>query len=254
MKHGNGYDLQSRFDEHVFASPSRTESIRPWASIGGGAAMATFGVSRKSWPGAALAAAGGFLVYQGFRDSHRAVRPIHVEKSFTIYRPVDEVFRYWRNFENLPRFMRHLRSVQTTGDRTSRWEARAPLGWPIGWDAEITDERENDYILWHSLPGGTVEHRGSVEFRTAPFDGGTEIAVSLDYRPPIGKLGSVFARLFGENPEQQVREDLRRFKQLMEAGEIPTTQGQPSGRRSAFVRMMHAATADRSTVEERTAI
>jgi uncharacterized membrane protein len=254
MKHGNGYDLHSRFDEHVFASPSRTESIRPWASIGGGAAMAAFGVFRKSWPGAALAAAGGFLVYQGFRESHRAARPIHVEKSFTINRPVDEVFRYWRNFENLPKFMRHLRSVQPTGDRTSRWEVRSPIGTVIGWDAEITDERENDYILWRSLAGGTVEHRGSIEFRRTPFDGATEVAVSLDYRPPAGKLGSVFARLFGENPEQQVREDLRRFKQLMEAGEIPTTRGQSSGRRSAFVRMTHAANADRSTVEERTAV
>jgi uncharacterized membrane protein len=254
MKHGNGYDLHSRFDEGIFAVPSRTETIRPWASIGGGAAMAAFGVSRKSWLGTALAAAGGFLVYQGFRDSHKAAHPIHVERSFTINRPTNEVFSYWRNFENLPKFMRHLRSVETTGDRTSRWQVRAPLGWPIGWDAEITDERENDYILWRSLPGGTVEHRGSIEFRNAPFEGATEIAVSLDYRPPAGKLGSVFSRLFGENPEQQVREDLRRFKQLMEAGEIPTTEGQPSGRRSAFVRMMHAATADRSTVEERTAV
>ncbi len=254
MKHGNGYDLHSRFDEHTFATPSRAESIRPWASIGGGAAMAAFGVSRRSWPGAALAAAGSLLVYQGFRDSHRAARPIHVEKSFTIYRPVEEVYRYWRNFENLPKFMRHLRSVQPTGDRTSRWEVRSPLGTGIGWDAEITDERENDYILWRSLPGGAVEHRGSVEFRKAPFGDATEVAVSLDYRSPGGKLGSGVARLFGENPEQQVREDLRRFKQLMEAGEIPTTEGQPSGRRSAFVRMMHAATADRSTVEERTAV
>jgi uncharacterized membrane protein len=253
MRHGNDYDLRSRFDEYAFTRPSRRESIRPWASIGGGAAMATFGISRRSWPGAALAAAGGFLVYQGFRESHKASRPIHVERSFTIDRPVNEVFRYWRNFENLPKFMRHLRSVQTTGDRTSRWEARAPLGFPIAWEAEITDERANDYIIWHSLPGGAVEHRGSIQFRSAPFEGGTEVTVSLDYRPPAGKFGSVFSRLFGENPEQQVREDLRRFKQLMEAGEIPTTQGQPSGRRSPFVRMMHAANADRSTVEERTA-
>ena len=253
MRHGNGYDLHSRFDESAFEVPSRAETIRPWASIGGGAAMAAFGVSRRSWPGVALAAAGGFFVYQGFRESHRTARPIHVERSFTINRPVADVYSYWSNFENLPKFMQHLRSVETTGDRTSHWAARAPLGTAISWDAEITDERENDYILWRSLPGGAVEHRGSIEFRSAPFEGGTEVTVSLEYRPPAGKLGAGFASLFGENPEQQIREDLRRFKQLMEAGEIPTTQGQPSGRRSAFARMMHAATADRSTMQERTA-
>ena len=127
MRHGNGYDLHSRFDESAFEVPSRAETIRPWASIGGGAAMAAFGVSRRSWPGVALAAAGGFFVYQGFRESHRTARPIHVERSFTINRPVADVYSYWRNFENLPKFMQHLRSVETTGDRTSHWAARAPL-------------------------------------------------------------------------------------------------------------------------------
>ena len=227
--------------------------VRAYASIGTGAALAVFGASRRSWPGAALAAAGGFLVYQGFRDTHKSASPIHVERAFTINKPVGEVYRFWRNFENLPKFMRHLRSVTRTGDRVSHWEARAPMGTSIGWDAEITDERENDYIVWRSLEGGAVEHRGSVQFRPAPYAGGTEVIVSLDYRPPAGKLGAAFARLFGTNPEQQVREDLRRFKQLMETGEIPTTEGQTSGRRSAFTRMIHAVSADRSTVRERTA-
>lgn len=242
----NGHGSQSRSD--------RMRAIGPWAAISTGAALAVFGASRKSWPGTAMAAAGGFLVFQGFRESHKSSRPIHVERSFTINKPVEEVFAFWRNFENLPRFMRHLKSVQTTSEGKSHWEARAPFGMSIGWDAEIIEERANDYILWRSLAGGSVEHRGSVQFRPAPFAGGTEIIVSLDYRPPVGKAGSMFARLFGENPEQQVREDLRRFKQLMEAGEIPTTEGQPSGRRSAFVRMMHAAKAENTTMEERTAV
>jgi uncharacterized membrane protein len=203
-------------------------------------------------PAGAMAAAGGFLVFQGFRESHKSARPIHVERSFTINKPVNEVFSFWRNFENLPKFMRHLNSVTVTDRTRSHWEARAPLGTSISWEAQISDERENDYILWESLEGGAVEHRGSIQFRNAPFDGGTEVIVSLDYRPPAGKVGALFARMFGENPERQIREDLRRFKQLMEAGEIPTTEGQPSGRRSPFVRMMRAASAERTTVRERT--
>jgi uncharacterized membrane protein len=248
--------FQSFFRENGDSGSPSSEQIkamRPWAAIAAGAALAVFGASRKSWPGAAVAAAGGLLAYQGFRESHKTARPIHVERSFTINKPIEQVFSFWRNFENLPRFMRHLRSVESKGDGRSHWEARAPLGLSISWDAEIIEERENDFILWRSLPGGSVEHRGSVQFRNAPFAGGTEIIVSLDYRPPIGKAGAFFARMFGENPEQQVREDLRRFKQLMEAGEIPTTEGQTSGRRSAFVRMMHAATAERTTMRERTA-
>jgi uncharacterized membrane protein len=235
-------------------SPERMREIRPWAAISTGAALAVFGASRKSWSGTALAAAGGALVFQGLRESHNIARPIHVQCSFTIYKPIEEIYTFWRNFENLPRFMRHLHSVQNTGEGRSHWEARAPLGMSIGWDAEILEERGNDYILWRSLPGGSVEHRGSVQFRNAPFAGGTEIIVSLDYRPPAGKAGALFAKLFGTNPEHQVREDLRRFKQLMEAGEIPTTEGQPSGRRSPFIRMMHAAKADRTTMRERTAV
>lgn len=243
--------LSSRDDEQK--SFDRMQAIRPYATIGTGAALAVFGASRRSWPGAAVAAAGGFLVYQGFRDTHKAAQPIHVQSSFTINKPVSEVFSFWRNFENLPTFMQHLRSVKSTGSHTSHWEARAPLGTSIGWDAEISDERQDNYIIWRSLPGAAIQHRGSVQFRPAPFAGGTEVIASLDYRPPAGKIGAAFARLFGENPEQQIREDLRRFKQLMETGEIPTIEGQPSGRRSPFIRMMHAVKADRSTVRERTA-
>lgn len=200
-----------------------------------------------------MAAAGGFLVYRGLRESRKAARSIHVGTSFTVNKPIGEVYNFWRNFENLPRFMRHLRSVHTTGEKTSHWETHTPPRMSIGWDTEITDERGDDYILWRSLPGSAIEHRGSIQFRTAPFAGGTEIVVSLDYRPPAGRVGASFARLFGANPEQHVREDLRRFKQLIEAGEIPTTEGQPSGRRSPFVRMIQAADAARAAGRRRTA-
>ncbi len=217
-----------------------------WASIAGGGALAIIGLTRKSWPGAALAAAGGLMVAGGVKTMRNG-RPqaIHVEKSFMVNRPVEEVYQFWRNFENLPKFMRHLKSVRNTGDKESRWQARAPIAGSVEWDAEIIDEQPNAYIVWRSKDGATVPNYGSVRFdKNSDYHGGTRLTVSLDYEPPAGKLGSIFATMFGEDADQQIREDLRRFKQIMETGEIPTTVGQPHGRRTAFVRMMQAAVTD----------
>jgi hypothetical protein len=110
----------------------------------------------------------------------------------------------------------------------------------VEWDAELVDERPNEFLVWRSLPGAAIGNRGSVQFRPAPNGSGTEVTVALVYSNPAGKMGAAFAKMFGREPEQQVREDLRRFKELMEAGEIATVVGQPSGRRSAVVRAMHA--------------
>ena len=216
-----------------------------WGSIIGGSALAVFGVSRKNMPGIGLAALGGLLLYRGVRSTMADTQPLFVRRSFTINKPVNEVFQFWRNFENLPRFMRHLESVTSTSDRFSHWKARGPMKSTVTWDAEITDEVPNEYIVWSSVPGSMVENSGSVEFRPATFHGGTEVHVSIRYDAPGGKIGSLFASMFGENPEQQVREDMRRLKQLLEAGEIPTVVGQTSGRRTAFVRMMQAAESHR---------
>ncbi len=216
---------------------SRAET---WGSLLGGGVLAVFGISRRSWPGAALAAAGGYLIYRGVA-ARRQTNHVHVQQAFTINKPVEEVWRFWRDFRNLPKFMKHLENVEPSSDRYSYWTARAPMGGRVCWHAEITDERENQYLVWRSLPGSDIENLGSVEFRRAPGNRGTEIHVSLDYRPPAGKLGKVVATFFGEEPEQQVREDLRHFKQLMEAGEIPTTAGQPHGRRSLLVKAERAA-------------
>ena len=234
-------------------STGKLRAFRTYGAIATGAALAIIGASRRNFGGMVLAAAGGYLVFTGFRDSRSGMGPVHVNFSLTINKPVDEVYSFWRNLENLPRFMQHLRSVRTTGPRTSHWEAVAPLGSTVAWDAEITDERENSYLVWRSIDSILVDHRGSVEFRTAPADRGTELIVSMDIHPPAGKLGAGFAMLFGEHPEQQIKGDLRRLKQLLETGEIPTTEGQPSGRRSPFIRMMQAATSPHSTMRERTA-
>lgn len=151
---------------------------------------------------------------------HEPIRGIRVQSSMTILRPIEEVFAFWRDFENLPRFMRHLESVEDIGDGISRWQAKAPAGLSARWDAEITDLRENALIAWRSLPGSTVENAGFVSFRPAPGGRGTELHVRLRYDPPGGRITRALAFLFREEPGQQVKDDLRRFKQMMEVGEV----------------------------------
>ncbi|MDT5296371.1 MAG: hypothetical protein QOJ76_3251, partial [Acidobacteriota bacterium] len=159
-----------------------------------------------------------------------AERGTKVEKSVIINRPAEELYRFWRNFENLPHFMNHLESVRVTGGDRSHWVAKAPAGTTVEWEAEIYNEKENELIAWRTLEGADVDSAGSVRFEKATGGRGTVVRVSLKYDPPGGKLGSLVARLFGENPDQQIDEDLGRFKQLMETGDIITTEGQPSGR------------------------
>lgn len=138
----------------------------------------------------------------------------------TINKTPEELYAFWRNFENLPRFMRHLVSVQDTGNGRSRWKAMAPAGATVEWDAQITEDRPNELISWRSLPGADVRNSGTVTFTRAAGGRGTEVRVDLEYRPPAGKLGSMVAMLFREEPGQQVHDDLRAFKQVMEIGEV----------------------------------
>jgi len=127
--------------------------------------------------------------------------------------------------------MRHLDSVDNRGDGISHWVGRSPLGTKLEWDAEIIEDREGYLLSWRSLPGSQVDNAGSVFFEDAPADRGTTVRVSFDVQPPAGPIGRVVGKAMNPITEQQVREDLRRFKQLMEAGEIPTTEGQPAGKR-----------------------
>jgi uncharacterized membrane protein len=154
---------------------------------------------------------------------------VHVSHAVTIARPAAELYRFWRSLENLPRIMRHLQAVQVIDNTHSHWVAKAPAGSTVEWDAEVINEEENALIAWRSLEGASVENAGSVRFIPAPAGRGTEVRVVLEYIPPAGALGKVVAQLYGEEPRQQVREDLDRFKQLMEAGEIATIEGQPRG-------------------------
>jgi len=144
---------------------------------------------------------------------------IRIAQSIIVGRAPEAVYGFWRNFENLPRFMDHLESVEETGDRRTHWKTRAPGGGSVEWDAEITADEPNRRISWRSLPGSMVETSGTVWFERATGDRGTMIRVEMEYRPPFGKIGSVAASLFRENPKQQMYDDLRVMKQFLEVGE-----------------------------------
>jgi uncharacterized membrane protein len=154
---------------------------------------------------------------------------VHVVKALTINKSQSELYEFWRNFENLPIFMRHLESVTNTDEKISHWKAKAPLGQTVEWDAELTSDVPNEKIGWKSLEGASIPNSGVVEFLPTT-DRGTEVKVTLTYEAPGGKIGEWIAWALGEEPSIQVKQDLRRFKSLMETGLIIKTDGQPSGR------------------------
>ena len=164
---------------------------------------------------------------------------VSVEKFVTINRTPEECYRYWRSFENFPRFMKHLESVTILDEKRSHWKARAPAGISIEWDAEIVGDNAGHFLAWRSTEGADIDNAGIVRFERAPGNRGTVVRLQMRYNPPAGKVGALVAKLFGEEPAIQIDGDLRRFKQVMETGEITTTEGQPSGPRSAMMRMFH---------------
>ena len=151
-----------------------------------------------------------------------------VSAAITVRRQPEEVYEFWRQLENLPSFMHHLESVEEDEGGRSRWKAKAPVG-SVRWDAEILEDRPNELIAWRSLDGAKVENSGSVRFEPAPGDRGTEIVLEMRYEAPGGALGAVLAKLFGEEPQQQAKDDLRRFKQVMETGQVVRSDGSPEG-------------------------
>jgi uncharacterized membrane protein len=156
---------------------------------------------------------------------------IKVDHSVSVNRPADEVYRFWRNLENLPRFMDHLEAVVVIDEDRSHWIAKGPAGTKVEWDAEIHNEIPDVLLAWRSLPGSDVNNAGSVHF--TPAGEATDVRVVLSYDPPAGKVGAAVAKLLGEEPSQQVQDDLRRFKQVMEAGEppVPAKPKKSAGRR-----------------------
>lgn len=219
-----------------------------------GAALVIFGLRRRDTGGMLAALVGGALVHRG-ATGHCAVytamgmstgpsdavldrptrgitgraatvnarRAIKVERTVTIEAPRAQLYAFWRDFTNLPRFMEHLVSVTIETEGRSHWVAKAPAGQTAEWDAVLVNDVPNSIIAWKTVGDPDVANAGAVNFSDAPGGRGTIVKVSLDYEPPGGRLGAFVARLFGEEPDRQVREDLRKFKQLMETGEITTS-------------------------------
>ncbi len=215
-------------------TPSNKGDAGNWASLIGGGALVLYGLSQRSLRGALMALAGGGLVYRGVaaqKEASDTNQTIKVEKTVTINSSSEELYRFWHDFENLPRFMKHLKFVKVYDEKRSHWIANAPLGNSVEWDAEIINDQENHLIAWASVEGADIDNSGFVRFQPAPGGRGTEVKVVIEYNPPGGTIGAAVAKLFGEEPEQQIGDDLRRFKQLIEAGEIATTEGQPVGSR-----------------------
>jgi uncharacterized membrane protein len=229
-----------------------------WLSMAAGGALAAYALRRRSIPGSIAALAGAGLLYRGATghcdvyqalgvnragghgprghgtgmladrgsDTRRKLggsAGIHVEESVLINKPVSQLYRFWRDFENLPTFMNHLESVAVREEGVSHWVVRGPAGSRVEWDARIINDIDNKLIAWQSLEGSMVSSAGSVNFREAGRD--SEVRVNLQYSPPAGKLGAAVARMLGEEPHLQIHEDLRRFKQLMETGKILTDEG-----------------------------
>ena len=229
-------------DESSYTNVSHPER---WFSIVSGAALAAYGLTRRSLKGMLLAGAGGALVWRGASghctiykslgistaeappDDHISVpygKGIRVEKSVTVNQTPQELYRFWRNFETLPRFMSHLQSVQVIDAKRSHWKTKGPAGMCAEWDAEIINEVPNELIGWRSVDGSQVNNAGSVHFQPAVGGRGTEVKVILRYDPPAGVIGAALAKVFGEDPAHQVQEDLRSFKQLVETGELARTK------------------------------
>lgn len=239
--------MEMTSDEATY-EPSASNVSEPerWVSVIAGTALAAYGLTRRSIGGIALAAAGGALVWRGAtghcnvygalglttareEEEGRPVsvpygRGIRVEKSITINASPEELYRFWRNFENLPRFMSHLQSVKVIDDKRSRWVAKGPVGADAEWEAEILNEIPNELIGWRSIDHSRVHNAGSVHFTRTVGNRGTQVKVILRYDPPGGALGAIVAKLFGEDPAYQVQEDLRALKMLIETGEQATAK------------------------------
>lgn len=233
--------------ESVRAPPdrNRTVNVAPaerFLSVLSGGLLMLYGVRRRAWTAVPFTLAGAVLLYRGISghsrtyqrlgvSTARAEQPaIDVTGALTVRCAPDEVYRFWRDLENLPRIMHHLRSVTRVDDTRHRWVAQPPLrGAPLEWETEITTDRPNELLNWRSLPGSPIQMVGAVFLKPAPGDRGTEVHVMLEHRP-ASVAGAGLAKLMQPFSVQTLKESIRRSKQLLETGEIPTVEGQPSAR------------------------
>jgi uncharacterized membrane protein len=237
---------------------SGMDDIQRWVSGLGGAALLFYGMRQHNVSRLPLAALGAGLLYQGasgknFLDyvpilhdvpavqqmrGEPSPTQLRIRKSVTVNRPANELYDYWHNLSNLPNFMKHVKSVQDLGEGRSHWVVDVLNNVELEWDAKIIEDRPNEMIAWETLPEAPLQNRGYVKF--IPTEHGTEVSVSLEYDPPGAAIGKLAGRMGKFIAEHQIKEEIRSFKQLMETGEIPTTEGQPAGRpRERMQNMQH---------------
>lgn len=223
--HGSAGNHQSSTNQQS----SSSLPFGPKTLVFGATALIAYGLSRRSKTGTAVAAAGGLMAWQAMRSNNS--EPSETHATFLINCTPDRAYSMWRDFQNLPRFMAQLKQVRVLDDRRSEWTALGPMDREVRWTAEITGDSPNQHIAWRSLPDSDVQTSGSVSFRPDPQGRGTFIAAELQYKLPGGALTTALATAAGKHPEFLIRENLRRFKALIETGEVPTTVGQTHGPR-----------------------
>jgi uncharacterized membrane protein len=223
--------------------PENISETERWISLGAGSLLLLSGLTRFNMRGLLLGLMGGGLIQRGLtghcyayealgmNTSERkpstavpAQQGIKLEKSIHVGRPAEELYHFWRDFENLPRIMPYLESVEVIDDQRSHWVAQGVGGATVEWDAEIINERPSEMIAWRSLPGGDIETAGSVHFKSLPGETGTDVVVSMKYNPPGGKLAANLAEFMGVGAIEKIEESLQRFKDLMEASHISMTE------------------------------
>lgn len=246
---------QGSSDSDRWPDEINVHPIERMFSTGLGMSFALLGLLRRGILGAGMGTLGAALIHRGMtghcplysslristaygvRAPSASVphgRGIKIKHTLTIHQPPAQVYRFWRELENLPKFMRHLESVTALEGGRSRWRAKGPADSVVAWDAEIINDVENELIAWRSLPGSQIPNAGSVRFQPALGELGTLVTVTLEYDPPAGLIGAAIARLLGADPDAQVREDLHNLKVLLEGGEAPAVGAQWRGRLSEF--------------------
>lgn len=230
--------FSSRSENTFSQHPVNISSLERWIFGLGGGTLAVYGLSRRSPAGLLLTALGAGLLHRGVTghcdlyhtlgyntaeskpQSEPVARDVHIETSVTIDKQPSEIYQFWRQFENLPRFMKHLESVKQLSDSRSHWVAKGPAGETAEWDAEIYNEKENELIAWRSLPGADVVNAGSVRFEPAANGVGTEVKITMNYNVPGGRVTNAAAKLLGQSPEQLIEADLQRLKHLLESSDF----------------------------------
>ena len=244
----NTYPSASLDQDRRGARSHNMSETERWVSLAVGAGLLAVGLRKGILDSLMFALTGGALLYRGatgrcplykvagIDTSSDRPRPgvsvphgrgVKIEHSVFINKSPEELYSFWRQFENLPRFMDHLASVKTEGDQRSHWVVKTIGNAEISWDAEIVNDVANELIAWRTVENSDVDHAGSVRFEGAGQ--GTRVKVTMEYRPPAGKVGVGVAKLFGQEPRQMIESDLRRFKQLMESGEVVSVEGQSHG-------------------------